>query len=265
MSALLFLKITLAPTLVATASLAGRRFGPRVGGWLIGFPVVAGPVIWFYARQQGTAFAARAAAGTLLGVVSLCVFLVVYAWTARRMMSWVSSLLLGWVSFVAATVPLAWIPAVRDAPWPVGLVAACAALTVTMRTLPRLPPGPPAPRPRHDIALRMLATAVMVLALTGVAHLLGPALSGLFTPFPVATTVLVVFAHREGGPGAVIAVYGGFLPSLYSFAAFCAAVSFALARWPPLVAFAAALLVTLACQTLVLQVLARARSLHPRL
>ena len=83
-------------------------------------------------------------------------------------------------------------------------------------------------------------------------------MSGLFTPFPIATTVLVVFAHRESGPGGVIAVYGGFLPSLYSFAAFCAAISFALARWPLAGAFALALLVALACQTLVLRVL------HPR-
>jgi hypothetical protein len=266
MSALLFLKITLAPALVGTASLAARRFGARVGGWLIGFPVVAGPVIWFYARQQGPAFAARAAAGTLLGVVSLCLFLLVYAWTARRQ-SWLCSLLLGWLSFVAATVPLAWSPAVRDAPWPVGLLAACAALTLTIRALPRVLPAAPAPRPRHDVLLRMLATALMVLALTGAAQLLGPALSGLFTPFPVATTVLVVFAHREGGPGGVIAVYGGFLPSLYSFAGFCAAVSWALARWPlaPALAFAVALLVALVCQTLVLQVLARVRSLHPGL
>src|SRR3954451_10071661 len=105
MSALLLLKITLAPALVGTASLAARRFGPRVGGWLIGFPVVAGPVLCLYARQQGTDFAARGAAGTLLGVVSLCVFLLVYAWTARRL-AWFPTLLLGWLSFVAATVPL---------------------------------------------------------------------------------------------------------------------------------------------------------------
>jgi hypothetical protein len=35
-SSLLLLKLTLAPALVGGAGLAGRRFGPRVGGWLIG-------------------------------------------------------------------------------------------------------------------------------------------------------------------------------------------------------------------------------------
>src|SRR5205814_8713964 len=101
MSTLLLLKLTLAPALVGAARLAGRRFGARVGGWLIGFPVVAGPVIWFYAHQEGGAFASRAAAGTLLGLLPLSLFLLVYAFGARRL-SWGPNMLLGWGGFVAA-------------------------------------------------------------------------------------------------------------------------------------------------------------------
>ena len=247
----LALKVTLAPTLVAAASLAGRRYGPRVSGWLIGFPVVAGPVLWFYAREQGAAFAAQAAAGTLMGVMSLTVFLVVYAWSALRF-SWLPSALLGWLGFVGATLALATIDGASASSWPLGLVAAFVVLAASLRLLPRLPPGAQAPRPRHDLAWRMLATAILVCTLTAVAHLLGPALSGLFTPFPVATSVLVVFAHRQAGPPGVLAVYRGFIPSLYSFSCFCAALAFALPRWSPPAAFALALLVSLLSQTVVL-------------
>src|SRR3954465_7099493 len=95
---LVALKLTLAPALVGGASLAGRRFGPQVGGWLIGFPVVAGPVLWFYAREQGAAFAAGAAAGTVLGVLSLCLFLAIYAMCAVRF-GWLPCVLLGWSGF----------------------------------------------------------------------------------------------------------------------------------------------------------------------
>jgi len=200
----LLLKITLAPALVASASLAGRRFGPRVGGWLIGFPVVAGPVLWFYAREQGAAFAAGAAAGTVLGTVSLCCFLATYAWSATRL-GWQASALLGWLAFAAATFVLQQAP---SPPLGVRLLAAFAALLVTGHTLPRLPAGPPVPRPRHDLALRLLATAALVVGLTGVAGLLGPSLSGLITPFPVATTILVVFAHREAPSLSVKAALG---------------------------------------------------------
>ena len=107
--------------------------------------------------------------------------------------------------------------------------------------------------------MRLVATAALVVSLTGVARLLGPSLSGLVTPFPVATTILVVFAHREAGPGGVVAVLDGFIPSLYSFACFCASLSYALGRWPLPAAFAAALVVSLATQTVVLLVLGRRR------
>jgi hypothetical protein len=249
----LLLKMTLAPALVASASLAGRRFGPRVGGWLIGFPVVAGPVLWFYAREQGAAFAAGAAAGTVLGTLSLCCFLATYAWSATHR-GWGASTLAGWLAFVAATFLLQRTPSL---PLGMRLLAAFAALLVTARTLPRLPPGPPVPRPRHDLALRLAATAALVVTLTGVAGLLGPSLSGLITPFPVATTILVVFAHREAGPGGVVAVLGGFIPSLYSFACFCASLSYGLHCWPLASAFAGALLVSLVSQAIVLGLVRR--------
>jgi len=254
----LLLKLTLAPAMVACATLAGRRFGSRVAGWLMGFPIVAGPVLWFYAHEQGAPFAAHAAAGALLGMLSLCLFLVVYAWAALRFRWW-KCVLLGWAAFTAGNLALAASSPVAEAPWPVGLLAAFAALALTRRLLPRRVAdlGPPG----RDLLPRVLATAVLVVSLTAVAHVLGPTLSGLFTPFPVATTILVVFAHREGGPGAVVAVYGGFIPSLFSFSSCCAAISWGLAKGGGHVAipFAVALLISVGVQAMVLVSLRRQR------
>ncbi len=83
--ALLAVKLLLAPAFVVGASLAARRFGPRVGGLIAGLPVVAGPILLVYALAHGRAFAAGAAAGTLLGLVSLIAFVVVYARLASRL------------------------------------------------------------------------------------------------------------------------------------------------------------------------------------
>ena len=44
---LLILKLLVAPGLVAGVTLAVRRWGPAIGGWLSGMPVVAGPVLVF--------------------------------------------------------------------------------------------------------------------------------------------------------------------------------------------------------------------------
>jgi hypothetical protein len=255
----LLLKITVAPAFVACATLVGRRFGPNVSGWLMGFPVIAGPVLWFYAREQGTAFAAHAAAGTLLGVLSLCLFLLLYAWAARRY-PWWACLLAGWVAFSLANLAMVSSPHIADAPWPAGLAASFVAVALTRRWSPAASrqaaaAGPP---PR-DLALRVAAAATLVVALTALANVVGPTLSGLFTPFPVGTTILVVFAHREGGPGAVVAVYGGFIPSLFSFCSFCAALSWGLGRGSGSIAgpFALALLISVLIQAVVLILIGR--------
>ena len=55
------LKALLAPLLILLATLAGRRWGPGVGGWLAGLPLTSGPVSLILALEQGPEFAARAA------------------------------------------------------------------------------------------------------------------------------------------------------------------------------------------------------------
>ena len=49
---LLLLKIIVVPALIISVTLAGRRWGPRVGGVLASFPLVAGPVLFFLALGQ---------------------------------------------------------------------------------------------------------------------------------------------------------------------------------------------------------------------
>ncbi|MDX2053651.1 MAG: hypothetical protein SFV15_14720 [Polyangiaceae bacterium] len=250
MLTLLLLKVTLAPTLVALAAVLGAKFGQRVAGWLLGFPMVAGPVLWFYAHEQGNLFAAKAAGGAALGVVSLSAFLLTYAWASLRL-TWVPCLLLGWAAFALVALPLAAVPAVFHEWW-LSLLAAYAALTLTLWGLPKRVADAPAGTRGQNLLLRMIATAFMVVMLTGLASILGATLSGIFTSFPVATTILVVFAQREAGHDRVLAVCEGFVPSMYSFSGFCAALSFALLHAPFGLAFGLALVVSLLSQTLVL-------------
>lgn len=45
----LLLKLTLAPLLVALATLVARRWGPKVGGIVVGLPLSTGPIFLFLA------------------------------------------------------------------------------------------------------------------------------------------------------------------------------------------------------------------------
>src|SRR5437016_7099204 len=60
---LLLAKVVLTPLFIAAVTLAGRRWGPAVGGWLAGLPLTSGPVSVFLALEQGPGFAVRAAVG----------------------------------------------------------------------------------------------------------------------------------------------------------------------------------------------------------
>ncbi|HUM16579.1 MAG TPA: hypothetical protein VL086_12870 [Candidatus Nitrosotalea sp.] len=213
----LLLKLLLVPGLIALVTLAGRRFGPRIGGWLNALPLVAGPVLFFLALEQGDAFVARAAEATLAGLAAVAAFAVIYSWTAVAGRWWVC-VLVGWAAFGLLTIAL------QAVPWTAvsGLALAVAAFGVARFLLPRLPEAlPPAGAPAWDLPLRMVSAVVLVLLVTGLAAWLGPRLSGAITPFPIATTILLAFTHAQQGAPAAVGFLRAFLPAMWGFALFC--------------------------------------------
>src|SRR5437588_5450070 len=101
MSTLLF-KLIVCPLLIGAASLAGRRWGPSIGGWLIGLPLTSGPVVLFLALDQGTEFASAASQAIMLGIVSVGMFCLTYGWLARKL-DWLPTVLAGWLAVFAST------------------------------------------------------------------------------------------------------------------------------------------------------------------
>jgi hypothetical protein len=257
---LLAVKLLLAPAFVVGASLAARRFGPLVGGVIGGLPVVAGPILLVYALAHGRAFAASAAAGTLLGLVSLIAFVVVYARLAPRLF-WGTSMLCGWLAFIAATVVFNALSLPLGAA--LGLVAI--ALLVGLASLPaagtlRLTHAPP---PAWDLPVRAACALVLVLALTAVSGWLGPQLSGLLAPFPIITTVLATFTHAQRGSDELMRLMRGLVGGFGAFALFCVTLALALRGLDTGTAFALATAAALSLQALVLVLVSAARGTRP--
>ena len=248
----LALKLVLTPALVGTASLAGRRWGPAVGGWFVGFPLTSGPVAFFLAIGQGHAFAAAAALGTLAGTASQAVFCLTYAWLAFRV-PWAVALLGGLVAFAGATLLLQG----RDlalAPTTIGVMAVIA---LAAGLMPKTAPVAAATgrAPRWDIPARMVVATVFVLVLTSLAPTLGPQLTGLLSPFPLFGAVLAVFAHQLQGPAAAAGVLRGLVLGLFAFGAFFVVLAALLVSWGLGPAFAVASAVVLLVQVGALRVL----------
>jgi hypothetical protein len=132
----------------------------------------------------------------------------------------------------------------------VSLLLVTIACLVGHRLLPRAGEfGSAINAPAWDLPLRMATAAALVLTLTSVAAWLGPNLSGLLTPFPLATAILAAFTHAQRGAHAVIAFFRGFLPALITFGVFCYVLALALERTPIAIAIALALGAQVALQT----------------
>jgi hypothetical protein len=249
---LLVLRLTLVPIFIAIITLAGRRWGPRAAAFVTALPAVVGPTFYFYAVQQGHAFAAHAAAGSLLGLVGVAAFCAAYGYGATRFSSWPACLLIGWIAFGLSTFLLRHAEAGALA----GLVCAIASLLLVRRVLPR--PSAPQPLgrpPAWDLPVRMIAAGTLVFVLTSVAARLGPELSGLLTPFPVATAILASFTHAQQGLSAVARFLRGYMLGLCSFAFFCFVLAMMLPANPLAWAIGAALAAQLATQAILLKVM----------
>lgn len=214
---ILLLKLTLAPTMVVAATLAGRRWGARIGGILTATPLVAGPILLVITLQQGHDFGARAARGSLLGIAALAAFCVVFARASPRL-RWPRALLAGWLAFALVGAAGSRL----DAPPLLGLAAALGSLALARVLLGRddgLPIARSAP-PAWDLYARAGSTALLVFTITTAASTLGPGVSGILTPFPIATSVLAAFTLAADGPRGAQSMLRGFVLALPGFAVF---------------------------------------------
>jgi len=256
---MLLLKLILAPLLLGSVTLAGRKFGPTVSGWLVGLPLTSGPVSLFLALEQGTLFAAHAAQGTLMGVISLSAFCVVYCWLSLRV-GWLLCWLGSWGAYLAATFLFTRI----TLPLPLGLVSAVCLLCVSFFVLPRERKQVnkvmlATISARWDMMLRMLIATLFVLTLTGAASVLGPRLSGLLSPLPIFSTIVAVFAQKFEGAAAARLVLRGILAGSFAFIAFYLAITTLIEPRGIIAAFGCALLGALLMQGCSLWLLSKRR------
>jgi hypothetical protein len=254
MTAALALKLFLVPSLIYLVTLAGRRWGPGVAGWLSAFPVVAGPILLTVTLEQGTSFAALAAEGTLLAVLATLVFCIAYAWSSVRF-GVAGSMLCALCAYAVV------VPGLNVVNLPVGLSFALVlcALWLAPRVLPHFEVLPASAKLANDVPWRMVSAAVLVLAVTFSASRLGPRLSGIFAMFPVMGTVLTGFTHARQGRAAAVALLRGMMLGYVAFAVFCLVTALLLRKGDIGLAFTCAFACALAVQ-LGMKVLLSARS-----
>lgn len=214
---ILLLKLFLAPVIIGGASLAGRRWGPGVSGWLVGLPLTSGPVIFFVSLSHPISFAASTALGTLSGGIALVTFCLAYSWLAIKN-NWFVSIAgsifcYGLVTLFMQNIILPlWINfSIVIAFIIVGL------LWMPNTKLPELSENTPG---KWDLPGRIIIGTSFIFGLTAIAPLIGPRLTGLLSTIPLYTAILAIFAHRLQGPAAAASLLRGLLFGLFGFSGF---------------------------------------------
>jgi hypothetical protein len=230
-----------AASLIGVASWIGKRWGPGASGWFVALPLISGPVMLTFALERGPQFARQACLGAMLAIISLSVFALAYSWCARRA-GWVMSATLACILFLVST----WALQLFRAP-PIGwtFVLACVVLACALYAMPAGTTRRASATTAWDLPVRMILAAALVFALSSASAYFGPRVSGLLTPFPITSTILVSFTHHNEGAAATSQFLLGLLKGLFSFAVFVLVAGVAIGSWPIAATFIAAAIVTL--------------------
>jgi hypothetical protein len=240
---LLVFKLTLTPLLLAAASLAVRRWGEAIGGFLVGLPLTSGPVSVFLTLEHGPAFAAQAASGSLIATAAQAAFCVAYCRLAKR--GSVLALAAASATFAVVAGFLQWSALPENALFLIAVLAILLALNVIRN---RAAGTSRLDAPWWDLPLRMALITTLVVGVTLIAPYVGPEASGVLASFPFMGIILALFAHRLIGHTAAQQVLRGMVASMLGFAAFFHVLSLTLTRLSVVEAYSAAIVCTLAIQ-----------------
>jgi hypothetical protein len=246
MTTILLLKLFLVPTLIYAVTMAGRKWGPGVAGWLSAFPVVAGPILLTLTLEHGATFGADAASATLLAVIAILVFSLTYAWASNHL-GVGGSMATALFTYALAVLGLKQLSISIE----ISYVMVIIILLVVPKCFPTLVASVPTQKSvARDLPWRMLAGALLVLIVTFSAVKLGPRWSGFLAMFPVMSTVLVGFSHYFSGRMFAVTLLRGMVYGYYAFASFCLILSLLLRQQSMAVAFLVALTAAVVIQLL---------------
>ncbi len=249
------LKLILTPALIGAASLAGRKWGHAISGWMVALPLTSGTVVFFIAISHGAAFALVTSLGILSGGISLAVFSLSYAWLAV-FQKWPLTLFVSTALFLGSTFVL---KSVVIPLWPLFFIVVLA-FALTLRLLPRHEANVPVliSIPHWDLPARVIITTTFVLLLTELAPFVGARLAGLLSTLPIMTATLIAFAHHQQGHASANEVLRGLVMGLFSFAGFYLVLSLLLPVGIA-IAFTAAILTAFILQGISLWVIQKKR------
>jgi hypothetical protein len=212
-------KTMLTSVTVAAVLMAAQLFGRRLAGMLAGLPVITAPVLLWLTYEQGAAFAAASAVGSVAACGSAAFFALAYGRLSRRCgpaFSMAASLACGGLVALLLA-PLA------SAAW-AALAAVALACLLVLRLLPRAGEAPSAPvRARSQIWVVAVAAGAMSGLVGLVAPHVGPYWSGLLASLPIISACVLLHEHLHARQDDIHRYLRGYVTGLGGKALFAVA------------------------------------------
>ena len=212
-------KAVLTAITVALVLLVAQALGRRLAGLLAGLPIVTAPALLWIASDQGAAFAARAAVGSIAASGLMALFALAYERLSRHWGPW-RTLAASLTAAAGAAVPMALL-----AGHPLRAVLVTAALCAVAVLL--LPAGGPrsvqVSRGRGELlATALVAGAVSVLA-SVIAREIGAFWAGLFAALPIISGAALLHQHLTASHQDIQRFLRGYVAGLFGNALFALA------------------------------------------
>ena len=207
----LFLKASLAASVVVAATMAAERSGPFWGALITSLPVSIGPIYVVLAMDASAHFISQGLLSSLATNVSTICFLVAAALAATRagLAATVALAIVTWIVATALIHQIDWSPLYASLLNMAALVVALAILNQWVR------PGGAAPAPQRwfDLPLRALLVGSLTVFVALTSEALGPKYSGILAITPIVfISTTIVLLKRLGGPATAATLASAVLP-----------------------------------------------------
>lgn len=187
------LKLIIAVTVVIGLSLIAERASPRVAGILSGYPTGSAVSLFFFGLEINPEFAANSAVYNMIGLVAMQAFIYFYYKASLKFNLIISScvaiagffLVIGVLQFVQLNKFFAVLI----------LIASIFLFLDLFRPIKNVKIENKIQLSRKVLTVRALFAASIILLITGIARLVGPTWSGLFSAFPTTLFPLILIIH----------------------------------------------------------------------
>ncbi len=224
---LLISKILVSIVAVVALSLVAENVSPKVAGILSGYPLGTAIALFFIGIENGQAFAAQSAVYAIAGFSASLVLVYCYYQAALRVSQ--SAILLPGTLAVLGFLLAAGLLSQVSAGLVGGLLVSVGAIVffaLRFRVIENALVADKVKLTHWVLIIRAIAAAAMVLAITGVAKVVGANLAGSLAAFPVTLFPFLLIIHKTYGRAQALTIIKNYPYGLGALIVYTLSVSF---------------------------------------